>query len=524
MGKGLFRDIPRNLVRRLTDASFFFPMLLAGAAAWVIKDSLTNLFFSSGTVWKTLLSFLLAFLFFGLLFYLTNLFTKWSYHRLPHGKPVPTVLNLSTNGRFAAILVIFGAGLVLMIFINQVLPRIDLNQLTYLSPKIVPTMDPVGNDFRTGLYRPPGLLLKGEKIYYLDQDGSNLTQYPPLLNLLFLPYQIFEEDTAYIVHVIVLFLANLACLGLAALWARDFILPQTRFEPRAQSLLAWLLFFVIAVFTLTGYPFLFSIERGNYDILALLYAMLAIHTLLYRPKKVWLQVILLSVAVHLKIYPAALFVLLLCKHRKRLILPALAVNLAFLLALGPSNALVFLQIIRQNVAAGFTWVGNHSAFSFATYLSWIYPAAENALPWLRNLMTMLPVVIWIASLFWLTARKQPETTRLLSAFMITLPLMDVLPPISHDYKSIILSPAVLLAAAFLLVRILHRSDFWDYTKLLLVLALLLLFGRSFALNPPEAVLLNHKFIAITGLAALFLSIVRAQQENQSASESATALI
>ena len=523
MGKGRFRDIPRNLVRRLKNPSLFFPLLLAGAAAWVVKDPLTNFLFPSLSVWKTLLSFLLVFLLFGLVFYLTTLFTKWFSGRLPHGKPIPTVLNLSTNTRFVAILVILCGGLVLTIFINQVLPRIDLNRLTYLSPKIVPTMDPVGNDFRTGLYRPPGLLLKGEKIYYLDQDGSNLTQYPPLLNLLFLPYQVFEEDTAYIVHVIVLFLANLVCLGLAARWTRDFILPRTGLEPRALTLLAWLLFLVMAVFTLTGYPFLFSIERGNYDILALLYAMLAVHTLLYRPKRIWLQVILLSVAVHLKIYPAALFVLLLCKHGKRIILPALAVNLVFLLALGPSNALVFLQIIQQNVASGFTWVGNHSAFSFATYLSWIYPAAENALTWLKPLMTMLPVVIWVASLYWLVAHRQSETSSLLFAFMVSVPLMDVLPPISHDYKSVLLGPAVLLAAGFLLVRILHKPDFWDYFKLLLLMALLLLLGRSFALNPPEAVLLNHKFSAIIGLAALFLSIVRGQQENQPSSEDAAAL-
>lgn len=514
MGKGLFQELQQKVMRRLSDASLFFPLMLAGAVAWVIKDPLTNFLFTSHSAVKTLLSFLLAFLLCFLVFYISSRFAKWFSDRMPHGKPVRTTLNVSEGARLSAIMVILGAGLTLTLFINQVLPRIDLDRLTFLSPKIVPTMDPVGNDFRTGLYRTPGLLLEGEQIYYLKEDGSNLTQYPPLLNLLFLPYQMFEEDTAYIIHVVLLFLANLACLGLAARWTRDFILPRTGFEPPTQNLLAWLLFFVMAAFTFTGYPFLFSIERGNYDILALFYAMLAVHILLYRPKRIWLQVILLSVAVHLKIYPAALFVLLLCKHGKRLVLPTLAVNLAFLLSLGPTNALIFVQIIRHNVAAGFTWVGNHSAFSFATYLSWIYPAVENALPWLRSLTTILPVVIWAASLFWLLTRRQTGSARLLLLFTFTVPLMDVIPPISHDYKSVILGPAVLLAMGFLLLKILNRSDFWDYFKLIALMVLLLLLGRSFALNPPEVVLLNQKFPAIIAIATLFMSLARGQLEIQ----------
>ncbi len=85
--------------------------------------------------------------------------------------------------------------------------------------------------------------------------------------------------------------------------------------------------------------------------------------------------------------------------------------------------------------------------------------------------------------------------------------MDVIPPISHDYKSVILGPAVLLAMGFLLLKILNRSDFWDYFKLIALMVWLLLLGRSFALNPPEVVLLNQKFPAIIAIATLFMSLL-----------------
>jgi len=368
MNKGVLQQFFRSLARRLSDNRTFFILLLAASTAWVIKAPLNRLLSNpqDKNSFLQLAIFLLAFICCALIFSVCAWFGKRFSSRVSHGKPINTTLNIAPDTRLVSILVILVGGITAILLVNQVLPKIDIQNRTFITPKIIPTMDPVGNDFRTGLYEPPHMLLADQPIYYLNEDGSNLTQYPPLLNLLFMPYQLFSEDTAYLVHVILLFVANLACLALAAHWAKDFLFPLTGFEARTQTLFAWLLFLVMAAFTLTGYPFLFSVERGNYDILALFFAMLAVNSLIYHPNRIWLQVILLSIAVHLKIYPAALFVLLLFKHGKKMILPALAVNVAFLLALGPANALTFLRIIRQNVATGFTWVGNHSGFSFAT--------------------------------------------------------------------------------------------------------------------------------------------------------------
>ena len=509
MGKGVLQQYWQKLVRRLTDDRTFFTLLLAAGCAWVLKEPLTPLLFNLQTdAQGNILSKLAVFLFTFLVCTLVIAALKWSNKKLsgllPQSKPLNTTLDISSDKRLSVFLIILGAGLAVILLVNQVLPHIDTVNWTYINPKIIPTMDPVGNDFRTGLYRPPHLLLQGEQIYYLNEDGSNLTQYPPLLNLLFMPYQLFSENTACLIHMIVLFFANIACLALAARWAKDFILPHIDFEPQTRMLIAWLLFIFMSVYTLTGYPFLFSIERGNYDILALLFAMLAINSLLYKPDRIWLQVILLSIAVHLKIYPIALFVPLLFKHGKKLILPALGVNVAFLLVLGPANALTFLQIIRQNVSTGFTWVGNHSGFSFATYVSWGYQSVSGNVDWLRTFFTVLPAVMWAASAFWAFKKLPSEPVNYLFLFMATAPLMDVIPPISHDYKSVILGPAILLLLCFLAVKILRESDFWDFILLLLVTLFLLVLGRSFALNSDQALLLNHKYPVIMALFAIML--------------------
>jgi hypothetical protein len=511
MGKGVLQQYWHKLVRLLTDDCTFFTLLLAAGCAWVLKEPLTPLVFNLQTdtpvnLFPKLAVFLLTFMACALVIAAL----KWSNNKLsallPHSKPLNTTIDISSDRRLSVFLIILGAGLAVILLVNQVLPHIDTVNWTYVNPKIIPTMDPVGNDFRTGLYRPPHLLLQGEQIYYLNEDGSNLTQYPPLLNLLFMLYQLFTEDTACLIHMIVLFIANLACLALAARWAKDFILPHTDFEPQTRMLIAWLIFIFMTVYTFTGYPFLFSIERGNYDILALLFAMLAINSLLYKPNRIWLQVILLSIAVHLKIYPIALFVPFLFKYGKKLILPALAVNVAFLLALGPANALTFLQIIRQNVATGFTWVGNHSGFSFATYVSWGYQSASENVDWLRTFFTVLPAVMWAAAAFWAFKKLPSEPANTLFLFMATAPLMDVIPPISHDYKSVLLGPAVILLLCFLAVKILWESNFWDYFLLLLVTFFLLVLGRSFALNADQALLLNHKYPVIMLLFAIILIV------------------
>lgn len=502
------RQFVCKFLQRFAEWPAFLAFLLGTGTAWVLKETLHPILFGArpfaDNFWLLKgASFCLYLVIFSLGYQgLFTVYQKFRAKRDPE-KKINTRLDFSPSKRLAIALGIVILGLVVILFVNQILPAIHIENWTFSNPKIIPTMDPVGSDFRTGLYQPPHLLLAGEKIYYFNEDGSNLTQYPPLVNLFYLPFQLLNENQAYLLHVILLFFANLACLAITAFMVRDFILPHTGLDGNINHLIASTLFLALAVFTITSYPFIFSIERGNYDIIALLFALLAINCLLRKPDSLWVQVILLSIAVHLKIYPAALFVILLIKHGKKVILPALLVNIAFLLVLGPQNAATFLQIIRHNVASGFSWIGNHSGFSFATCLSWIYPSAATRVDLLRNLLTVIPILLWCCAIFTVFKHK-PTHQNLILLLMATLPLMDVVPPISHDYKSVILNPALFVLLALLLVKIFNHSSFWDYFQLALALGIMLILSRSFALNPESFDLINNKFMTILLLESLLL--------------------
>ncbi len=501
-----YKSFFKWLEQQIQKWSVFLPLMCGAATLWVVKESLAPLLFDGKTFseihWALKITLLAGgFLSFSLLF--IGLF--WLLQRVKNGqkheKPIDTHLRIPAAKRVTVCLAIIGIGATATLFINNVYSSIDIESSTFVSPKIIPSMPTVGDDFRTGLYRPPKLLILEGRPYEQYEDGTFLTQYPPLVNLLYFPFQLFSEDTAYLIHAVLLFAAMFASLALTTLMIKDHVLPLTELDPSSNSLIAFCLFGVFAALTFTGYPFLFSIERGNYDITALFCSLLAVYLLLKKPGSLWAQVILLSIATHLKIYPAALFIVVLAKNGKKMILPTLAVNVVFLFSMGWYNALTFLRIISHSVSTGFPWVGNHSGFSFATYLSWIYQSTSGNLTLLRNLFSVIPVFVWASSAYSLLKVKISQLNFVLLS-MACLPLMDVLPPISHDYKSVLLAPVTLTLAAMLIVKIVRSSNFWDYVQLVVVMGITLILNRSFALNPEPLILLNNKYMLILLLAVL----------------------
>jgi len=481
----------------------FFATIIGFATIYIFKEVVTS-FYSQLGISKIacygilLLLFLILFFIYRYIFILINRFFQTSKNNFPFQSNI----NFTPSNRLNIGLGILICGMAVILIFNNVLPHLNTTIWSYGDRKILPTMNPVGNDFRVGLYRPPQALLKGENIYAID--GTGMTQYPPLVNFLYLPYQLLSENNAYLVHTIIQILANIICLGIATRIVKTYILPQTGFDDRTNVLIAWVLFLALIIFTFTSYPFLFSIERGNYDIIAVLFALLAVDNLLRKPDQIWVQVILLSIAVHLKIYPAALFILLIAKHGKKLILPVLAINIPFILVLGPKSAIGFFQILNHSMNGGDSyWIGNHSWASFAAYLSGSNKSIVDNFHILLRLFRLIPIVCWVLSVYILL--KQKLTQRIIAVIlMVTLPLMDLVPTISHDYKSVILGPGIIVFLGILLVRIIRRSNVLDYIQLIVVVGFILIIGRSFVLNPSTLTLLNQKYAVIAGLAALML--------------------
>lgn len=364
------------------------------------------------------------------------------------------------------------------------------------------TTIPIGDDFRNGLYLPAQALVSGLGPYGVPNF------YPPLVAVLSLPYLLFDQDHAYYVHVLVLILANLISLGLATVLARRAYLRSTASDKGKAYAISLLLFLFLAYDVLSAYPFVFSFDRGNIDIIAMMFGLAAILLALDSPRQVWLPVILLSIAVQIKIYPALLFAGLYLWQGRKIILPAILVNCALLLVAGPANALAFVHSLSayyQPVVAPY----NHSGYAFATLLASDFPATAAALPIGRVLFTMLPLAIWLAAwpaLLRLVDRRQA----VVSAYMITAPPMILVSAIGNDYQLVVLWSVILLALSRILFRMIERSSVADYVQLLLLSTLLLLLGRSDVLMGSPLAIVQDKYLWVLVLEIFMLADIQLQ--------------
>jgi hypothetical protein len=317
-------------------------------------------------------------------------------------------------------------------------------------------------------------------------------------------------------------MANILSLALAALIAKKIIFSKQKFEKSSEWISVISIYFIMAFYHFSSYSFAFSMERGNVDAFAMLFYSLAIWVLLTQPDKIWLQVILLSIAVHFKIYPVALFVVLLYKHGKKLFFPAISVNLVLLMLLGPKFALGFIQALSSGSGIGagvgnmWTWIGNHSAYAFADSITKYYPKLSPYLLELWGIFTLLPSCLWIIAVLKLIKNKFTVQNAALIA-MVSIPLMDLIPNISMDYKLVILSPAALLLLAVIIKQVIIRHNWFDYFQLILFMIILLFIGRSYEMSQASPSFLketasyfvNNKYLWVLALEGLmFINIFR----------------
>jgi hypothetical protein len=172
------------------------------------------------------------------------------------------------------------------------------------------------------------------------------------------------------------------------------------------------------------------------------------------------------------------------------------INLVLLFILGFQNAIGFLNIIFfNNTSLRSLWVGNHSGYSFAYQLGLWSPMVANHLPLVQGIFTLIPILIWALAVFQIV-RKKCTDERILSLTVITLPLMNLIPTISHDYKLALLSPFVIILLAIVLDRIVHSPDWIEYLQLGFVLIALLMIGRSYKLFSSEFYIFENKYLVV----------------------------
>jgi hypothetical protein len=417
-------------------------------------------------------------------------------------------LKTDQNRRLIAMLTLIMVGFCAIFLVNNVVSHIDTTTWSYKYQNIFPLYPPAGNDFRVGYYWPAKYLISSH-FTAIGPNGSYPSNYPPLVALTSLPYALFDSMTAYLIHVVLLILANLACLWMALAMVERFILDRIGLSPYLVRVISIFLFFFSAIYIFSSYFFAYSMERGNTDIFAMFYCLLAMWVLIKRPNNVWLQVILLSVAVHFKIYPVVLFALLLFKHGKKLILPALVVNLAFLFCMGPKMALAFIHAATsggEGVGIGNAWsnIGNHAAYSFTMGLDTSTGRYLSDTFFIVWAITMLvPLLIWGISVISLIMKKY-SLTNAVYFFMVSVPLMNLLPTVSMDYKLVILGGVICMLLALIIKQFLQKFSWFDLIQMTLVLGILLMLGRSYAFFNISQVFIRNKYIWV-----LFLELMMA---------------
>ena len=364
-------------------------------------------------------------------------------------------------------------------FINNIYTLINQDTWVFEYPEVVPAYQLIGVDFRGAVFYPGKILLSSFNVY--ADPVKFVTLYPPLTIALALPFQLLSRFDAYTLQVVLLFISNLVCLILAAVLVNDYVFKKMGVDD-AWTIATLLAVFLMMAFNLfAGYPFLFSFERGNNDIFAMILSLSSLWVLLKHPNKIWLPVILLSLAVHIKIYPAILFMVLFYKHRLKIVIPAGIINVLFLFVLGPANAFGFLQTILHFTNLSQFWIGDHSAYSFGGALVEYTPILQPYLPALRAFLTYFPVLVWGVVWFAIFQMKEQKYFEIFAifGFIISIPVMEVFPSHSNDYKTVISASGTLILILLVLVKMYNQQRLRDYLQLFIIAVCLLFIGRGY---------------------------------------------
>jgi hypothetical protein len=331
---------------------------------------------------------------------------------------------------------------------------------------LIPLAHPAGVDFRDGLYDPA-------RAFTTISSG-----WPPFTLIVGRPFTLFSFATAHVIQVVVLVALAVASVVLTAVLATKAVVAGDPLEERPVD--AAQLGLVAGVWLLTSAGFMYEIERGNIDLYALFFALLAVWLMLRLPRSPWWPAIALAISINLKLYPGVLLVLLLWRYRWRAIIPALVTNVALLLIAGPRTLMDTIsgQTAVESVSKPYWW-GNHSAASLSVVLRQLTTWAPS---WVYWPLLVVPLAISIVTLA-ILVRHGWSARRAVLAAATCVPVMSVVPAISHDYKLVIfVFPLAVLGAAIATMGG-RRSLVWSVEFGLLAWAMIMLSRSSMVIAP-----------------------------------------
>jgi hypothetical protein len=297
--------------------------------------------------------------------------------------------------------------------------------------------DPIwGRDFRDGLYDPA-------RVFSVEGSG-----WPPLTLIVAWPLTLVQRSTAYAVEVGLMAGAAVGSAILSAVLAvRAVGSGPSRSETGVHGAVdAQSLGIVLGIWLLTSYGFMYELQRGNVNLFALFFSLLAVWLAVRLPHSPWWPAILLAVAINLKLYPAILLVLLFWRYRLRAVVPVLVANAVLLLVAGPANSwrlLVWLTTVTP--ASRVATYGDMGAAGTAAILR---ATTTWAPPWIALPLFVVPVALWSATAVVLIRRGWSGRRAVVLA-AASVPPMALVPTLSNDYKLVLfVFPLAVLAAAF----------------------------------------------------------------------------
>ncbi len=355
---------------------------------------------------------------------------------------------------------------------------------------LIPLAKPAGIDFRDGLYDPA-------RAFSTLRSG-----WPPLTLLLGKPFTLVGFATAHWVEVGLLAAAAGASVVLSAVLAARVASPDRAGRgldgdrgagdggSHAGRVGALQLGLVAGLWLVTSAGFMYEMERGNIDLFALFFSLLAVWLMLRPRLSPWWPALALAVAVNLKLYPGVLLALLLWRYRWRAVVPALVTNLVLLLVAGPGRLVdtVHGQAAVESVSKVYWW-GNHSAASLSVVLRQLSAAWPS---WIYWPLLLGPLLLWLATMVLLVRRGWSERRAVLAAASC-VPVMSVVPAISHDYKLVLCVFPLAVAGAGLAAMNDRGALLWALLFGLLSWAMLQLARASMVIAPS---LQNSKYLML----------------------------
>jgi hypothetical protein len=437
----LWKQIQGKFANIFTFKQLFYFLSLGGIFSWFTKSELTPIFFSGKTfagrselIQIAIVIFLIALytILIVCVFYAAHLLFP-SYLDVALSKLVTLrheILELPilywVFGSFLAAYYLF---FISPVFLN---PEHSMKFGPYLD-----VITPIGGDLR--------LFLSMGRAFANQGDFANA--YPPLVTLLMTPFASIDPASVYQTFSAIIFLSYL-CI--------TFAIPALIVK-KEQGLL---LIVAICLTGLFSYGFHSELERGQLNVIAFQFVLIAVYLFHYKPKFRYLAYVLFSIGVHIKIYPV-IYILMFVDNWKewKINFKRFAgigiLNLVFLFVLGYEPVNTFYRgISKITTLTSYVWMGDHSIKSFVMLLqagqfqrafsnyqllaihSW---AVENA-DKIGNALTILALLCFLLVVF--RSFQQNVKGFVSDIFIISTLVALLVPAISHDYTLSILGSAI----------------------------------------------------------------------------------